>query len=204
VPVQAVSRRWLALAAAAMLTAGRNLPAQSEPSWTFEQNGPTYVYTLRLTSGLPADMLLDVLFQPRHVAVFSKSAGRLVVLKEDGAVNDIRFDTRRLIFKCSSTFRRTLDREARTIDIEMIGFKAGWGKLAPHARSSRARYTVTDLGSRREVVYRQDAETDSPVSGYSLRSLRKSMKEFARDLEQYLQRIDLARGPNGGPGAAEG
>ena len=198
-PVQAVSRRWLALAAAAMLTAGRDLPAQSEPSWTFEQNGPTYVYTLALTSDLPADVLLDVLFQPRHVAVFSKSAGRLVVLKEDGAVNDIRFDTRRLIFKCSSTFRRTLDREARTIEIEMIGFKAGWGKLAPHARSSRARYTVTDLGSRREVVYRQEVETDKPVSGYSLRLLRKSMGEFARDLGQYLQRPDLARDANGKP-----
>jgi hypothetical protein len=202
VPVQAGSRRWLALAAAAMLTAGGDSSAQSEPSWTLEQSGSTYVYTLKLTSDLPADVLLDVLFQPRHVAVFSQSAGRLVVLMEDGAVNDIRFDTRRLIFKCSSTFRRRLDREARTIDIEMIGFKAGWGKLAPHARSSRARYTVTDLGSRREVVYRQDAETDRPVSGYSLRALRKSMKEFARDLEQYLQRADLARGPDSGPGAA--
>jgi hypothetical protein len=202
VPVQAGSRCWLALAAAAMLTAGGDSWAQSEPSWTLEQNGPTYVYTLKVTSDLPTDVILDVLFQPRHVAVFSQSAGRLVVLKDDGAVNDIRFDTRRLIFKCSSTFRRTLDREARTIEIEMIGFKAGWGKLAPHARSSRARYTVTDLGSRREVVYRQDAETDRPVSGYSLRSLRKSMAEFARDLEQYLRRADLARGPDSGPGAA--
>ena len=201
-PVQAGARRWLALAAAAMLTAGGGLSAQSEPSWTLEQNGSTYVYTLKLTSDLPADVILDVLFQPRHVAVFSRSAGRLVVLKDDGAVNDIRFDTRRLIFKCSSTFRRTLDREARTIEIEMTGFKAGWGKLAPHARSSRARYTVTDLGSRREVVYRQDAETDRPVSGYSLRSLRKSMAEFARDLEQYLQRADLARAPDSGSRAA--
>lgn len=192
-PVQAVSRRWLALAAAAMLTAGRNLPAQSEPSWTFEQNGPTYVYTLRLTSGLPADMLLDVLFQPRHVAVFSKSAGRLVVLKENGPVNEVRFDTRRLIFKCSTTFRRTLVRESGSIEIEMTGFKAGWGKLAPHAQSSRARYTVTDLGTYREIVYRQDVETDKPVSGYSLRVLRKSMGEFAHDLDQYLQRPDLVR-----------
>ena len=199
-PVQAVSRRWLALAAAAMLTAGRDLPAQSEPSWTFEQNGPTYVYTLTLTSDLPAEVLLDVLFQPRHVAAFSQSAGRLVVLKEDGAVNDIRFDTRRLIFKCSSTFRRTLDREARTIDIEMIGFKAGWGKLAPHARSSRARYTVTDHGTYREVVYRQDVETDKPVSGYSLRVLRKSMGEFAHELDQYLQRPQLVRGTGDAPG----
>jgi hypothetical protein len=186
-----------------MLNAGGDPPAQSEHSWTFEQNGPTYVYTLRLTSELPADLILDVLFQPRHVAVFSRSAGRLVVLKEDGAVNDIRFDTRRLIFRCSSTFRRRLDRQARTIEIEMIGFKAGWGKLAPHARSSRARYTVTDLGPCREVVYRQDAETDRPVSGYSLRALRKSMGEFARDLERYLHRADLARGPASGPGAAE-
>jgi hypothetical protein len=201
--VQAVSRRSLALAAAAVLTTGGDLSAQSDPSWTFEQNGPTYVYTLRLASDLPTDVLLDVLFQPRHVAVFSKSAGRLVVLKEDEGVNDIRFDTRRLIFKCSSSFRRTLDREARTIEIEMIGFKAGWGKLAPHARSSRARYTVTDHGTHREVVYRQEAETDRPVSGYSLRVLRKSMGEFARDLKQYVQRTDLARGPDGGPGAAE-
>lgn len=201
-PVQAGSRRWLALAAAAMLTAVGGLSAQSEPSWTLEQNGSTYVYTLKLTSDLPADVILDVLFQPQHVAVFSRSAGRLVVLKDEGDVNDIRFDTRRLIFKCSSTFRRTLDREARTIEIEMTGFKAGWGKLAPHARSSRARYTVTDLGSRREVVYRQDAETDRPVSGYSLRSLRKSMAEFARDLEQYLRRADLARAPDSGSGAA--
>lgn len=203
VAVQSVSRGWLALAAAAVLAAGGDLSAQSEPSWTLEQNGPTYVYTLRLTSELPADLILDVLFQPRHVAVFSRSAGRLVVLQDDGAVNDIRFDTRRLIFKCSSTFRRTLDREARTIEIEMIGFKAGWGKLAPHARTSRARYTVTDQGTHRDVVYRQEAETDRPVSGYSLRALRKSMGEFARDLEEYLRRTDLARGPDGGPGAAE-
>jgi hypothetical protein len=53
------------------------------------------------------------------------------------------------------------------------------------------------------VVYRQEAETDRPVSGYSLRSLRKSMTEFARDLSQYLQRTDLVHGPDGGPGAAQ-
>jgi len=202
VRVHAAFGRGLALAAAAMLTPHGGLSARSEPSWTFQQNGPAYVYTLTLTSALPADLLLDVLFQPRHVAAFSKSAGRLVVLKEDGPVNDIRFDTRRLIFKCSSTFRRTLDREAGTIEIEMIGFKAGWGKLAPHARSSHARYTVTDRGDSREVVYRQDVETDKPVSGYSLRLLRKSMGEFARDLGEYLQRTDRVRGPDGGPGAA--
>lgn len=198
-PVQTRSRYWLAMAAAAMLAAGGQASAQSEPSWTFDQNGPVYVYTLTVTSGLPADVLLDVLFQPRHVAAFSKSAGRLVVLTEDGPANEVRFDTRRLIFKCSTTFRRTLDREAGTIEIEMTGFKAGWGRLAPHARSSSARYTVTDHGTHREVVYRQEAETDKPVSGYSLRSLRKSMAEFARDLDAYLQRSDLTRNPGGVP-----
>ncbi len=108
-------------------------------------------------------------------------------------MNEVRFDTRRLIFKCSTTFRRTLLQEAGTIEIEMTGFKAGWGKLAPHARSSHASYTVTDRGTHREIVYRQDVETDKPVAGYSLRVLRKSMGEFARDLDQYLQRPDLAR-----------
>ena len=133
---------------------------------------------------MPESVLLDVLFNPLHVAAFSKSAGRLVVLNEDGPVNEVRFDTRRLIFKCSTTFRRTLDRESGSIGIEMTGFKAGWGKLAPHALSSSARYTVQDVGTHREIVYRQEVETDKPVSGYSLRVLRKSMGEFARDLEQ--------------------
>jgi len=48
-------------------------------------------------------------------------------------------------------------------------------------------------------VYRQDVETDKPVSGYSLRVLRKSIGEFARDLEQYLQRPDLVRDATGKP-----
>jgi hypothetical protein len=185
----------VALAAAGVVTA-----AVSDPAWTLVQDGLSYTYTLTLSSQLPADVLLDVLFDPRHVAVFSKSAGRLAVLKEDGPVNEVRFDTRRLIFRCSTTFRRTLLRESGSIEIEMTGFKAGWGKLAPHAKMSRARYTVTDLGSRREVVYRQEVETDKPVSGYSLRVLRKSMGEFARDLEQYLRRPDLVRDTGGAPG----
>jgi len=155
--------------------------------------------TLTLSSTLTQAVLLDVLFDPRHVAAFSKSAGRLVVLREDGPVNEVRFDTRRLIFRCSSTFRRTLVRESGSIEIEMTGFKAGWGRLAPHAQSSRARYTVTDRGTHREIVYRQDVETDKPVSGYSLRVLRKSIGEFARDLEQYLQRPDLVRDATGKP-----
>ncbi|MGE5199301.1 MAG: hypothetical protein ACM3H9_06650 [Rhodospirillaceae bacterium] len=199
-----MSRHSLALVAAAAWAAlGAVLPAGSEPPWTLEQNGRTYVYTLTVSSELPVDVLLDVLFQPRHVAAFSKSAGRLVVLREDEAVNEVRFDTRRLIFKCSTSFRRTLLRESGSIDIEMTAFKAGWGKLAPHARTSRARYTVTDLGTRREIVYRQDVETDKPVSGYSLRVLRKSMGEFARDLDQYLRRPDLIPDADGPPGAAK-
>ena len=121
------------------------------------------------------------------------------MLKEDGPVNEVRFDTRRLVFKCSTTFRRTLNRESGSIDIEMTGFKAGWGKLAPHAQSSRARYTVKDVGTHREIVYRQEVETDKPVSGYSLRVLRKSMAEFASDLEQYLQRPNLIRDPGSAP-----
>jgi hypothetical protein len=187
---------------AAVVTAAATSSA-SGPAWTLEQNGCTYTSTLTLSSKLPQAVLLDVLFDPRHVAAFSKSAGRLVVLEEDGPVNEVRFDARRLIFKCSTTFRRTLVRESGSIEIEMTGFKAGWGKLAPHARSSRARYTVTDRGADREIVYRQEVETDKPVSGYSLRVLRKSIREFARDLDQYLQRPDLARHASGKPDAVK-
>jgi len=193
VPNQPAFGRLLALAVAATVMSGAGLSAAPEPAWTLDQQGRTYTYTLTLSSQLPEALLLDVLFDPRHVAAFSKSAGRLFVLKDEGAVNEVRFDTRRLIFKCSTTFRRTLHRESGSIEIEMTAFKAAWGKLAPHAQSSHARYTVTDRGTHREIVYRQDVETDKPVSGYSLRALRKSMGEFARDLEQYLQRPDLAR-----------
>lgn len=195
--IQPAFGRLLALAVATTVMSGAGLSAASDPAWTLDQQGRTYVYTLTLSSQLPEALLLDVLFDPRHVAVFSKSAGRLFVLRDEGAVNEVRFDTRRLIFKCSTTFRRTLDRESGSIEIEMTAFKAAWGKLAPHAQSSRARYVVTDRGTHREVVYRQDVETDKPVSGYSLRALRKSMGEFARDLEQYLQRPDLARDASG-------
>jgi hypothetical protein len=178
---------------AAAVAACAVMSADSGPAWTLDQRGRTYTYTLTLSSTLTQATLLDVLFDPRHVAAFSKSAGRLEVLKEDGLVNEVRFDTRRLIFKCTTAFRRTLVRESGSIDIEMTDFKADWGKLAPHAQSSRARYTVTDRGTHREIVYRQEVETDKPVSGYSLRVLRKSMEEFARDLDQYLRRPDLAR-----------
>jgi hypothetical protein len=195
-------RRLLVLGAL-LGTAGPLLSAEPEPSWTLEQNGRSYTYTLRLTSTLSGSALLDVLFDPRHVAAFSKSAGRLVVLKEDGPMNEVRFDTRRLIFKCTTTFRRTLNRESGTIEIEMTGFKAGWGKLAPHAQRSHASYVVTDRGSHRDIVYRQDVETDKPVSGYSLRTLRKSMAEFARDLEAYLQRPDLIRNTSQAPSLLE-
>ena len=196
-PIQPAFGRLLALAVATTVMSGAGLSAASDPAWTLDQQGRTYTYTLTLFSQLPEALLLDVLFDPRHVAVFSKSAGRLSVLRDEGPVNEVRFDTRRLIFRCSTTFRRTLDRESGSIEIEMTSFKAAWGKLAPHAQSSRARYVVTDRGTHREVVYRQDVETDKPVSGYSLRALRKSMGEFARDLDQYLQRPDLARDASG-------
>ena len=199
VPFRPSRRRLAAIVITASVTAATALPADSGLAWTLEQSGRTYTYTLTLSSTLTQATLLDVLFDPRHVAAFSKSAGRLVVLREDGPVNEVRFDTRRLIFKCTTTFRRTLIREAGAIDIEMTDFKAGWGKLAPHAQSSRARYTVTDRGTHREIVYRQEVETDRPVSGYSLRVLRKSMGEFAQDLEEYLRRSDLVRGANGKP-----
>lgn len=182
-----------ALVIAAAAAAVASLAAGPVPTWTLDQNGRSYTYTLTLESQLPEAVLLDVLFDPRHVAAFSKSAGRLTLLSEEETVNEVRFDTRRLVFKCTTTFRRTLDRESGSIEIEMTGFKAGWGKLAPHAQSSSARYTVKDVGTHREIVYRQEVETDKPVAGYSLRVLRKSMGEFARDLDQYLQRPDLAR-----------
>ena len=194
VRVDPVFRRGRAFAIAVAVTAGAAVSTESPPAWTLEQHGRTYTYTLTLSSTLPQTVLLDILFDPRHVAAFSTSAGRLVVLKEDGLVNEVRFETRRLIFTCTSTFRRTLVRESGSIEIELTGFKAGWGRLAPQAQSSRARYTVTDLGTHREIVYRQDVDTDRPVSGYSLRVLRKSMGEFARDLNAYLRRSDLATG----------
>jgi hypothetical protein len=184
---------------AAAVAACAVMSADSGPAWTLEQNGRAYVYTVTVSSPLSEAALLDVLFDPKHVAAFSKSAGRLVVLSEAGTVNEVRFDTRRLIFKCTTTFRRTLIRESSSIDIEMTDFKAGWGTLAPHAQSSRARYTVTDRGTHREIVYRQEVETDKPVSGYSLRVLRKSMGEFAQDLDEYLRRSDLVRGEGEAP-----
>jgi hypothetical protein len=198
-PFRPSHRRLAAILITASVTAAAARPAGSEPAWTLDQSGRRYTYTLTLSSTLTQATLLDILFDPRHVAVFSKSAGRLVVLEEDGPVNEVRFDTRRLFFKCTTTFRRTLVRESGSIDIEMTDFRAGWGKLAPHAQSSRARYTVTDRGTHREIVYRQEVETDKPVSGYSLRVLRKSMEEFARDLDEYLRRADLVRGEGEAP-----
>jgi hypothetical protein len=183
----------LLLAAALLATMNPGAAASEGPNWTLEQHGRTYTYTVTLSTTLPEPVVLDVLFSPRHVAVFSRSAGRLAVIREDEAVNEVRFDTRRLIFTCSTTFRRTLDRTSGSIEIEMLTFRATWGRLAPHARSSRARYTVTDCGSRREVVYRQEVETDRRVSGYSLRVVRKSIEAFSRDLYEYLQRPDLGR-----------
>jgi hypothetical protein len=197
VPVKLPYRPFRSLAIAAVLAAGGVVTADSGPSWTLEQDGRAYVYTVTVTSPLPEDVLLDVLFDPKHVAAFSKSAGRLVVLREADLTNEVRFDTRRLIFKCTTTFRRTLIRDSGQIEIDMTGFTAGWGKLAPRAESSHARYTVTDRGTYREVAYRQDVRTDRPVSGYSLRVLRKSMQEFASDLERYLQRPDLAGASRG-------
>jgi hypothetical protein len=194
VPLTPLLKALPVLLVASLAAAVPAFPSGPDPTWTLEQNDLTYTYTLTLASQLPQDVLLDILFDPRHVAVFSKSAGRMALLKEDGPVNEVRFDTRRFVFKCSTTFRRTLDRASGSIEIEMLTFKAGWGKLAPHARSSRARYTVTDQGSRRVVVYSQHVETDKPVAGYSLRVLRKSLDEFARDLDQYLRRPELARG----------
>jgi len=181
------------LAAALLATTTPAAAASQGPEWMFEQSGRTYTYTLVLSTTLPAPIVLDILFAPRHVAVFSRSSGRLAVVREDSTVNEVRFDTRWLIFKCSTIFRRTLDRDSGSIDIEMLSFQAGWGRLAPHVKSSRARYTVTDRGSYREVLYHQLVETDRPASGLGLRLLRNSMAEFARDLDQYLQR------PGGGP-----
>jgi len=197
-------RLLLALSVAVLAAARPACQADAGSGWTLEQEGRTYTYTLTIPSRLPREALLDVLFDPRHVAVFSKSAGRLTLLKEDGPVNEVRFDTRRLIFKCATTFRRTLDRASGSIEIDMLTFKAGWGTLAPQALSSRARYTVVDKGALREVVYRQDVETDKPVAGYSLRALRKSLAEFARDLAQYLQRPDLVPDAGAPSGASPG
>jgi hypothetical protein len=186
-------RLLLALSVAVLAAVGPVLAAGSEPHWTLEQAGRSYTYSVTVASDLPAAVLLNVLFDPQHVAVFSRSAGRLSVLRQDGDVNEVRFDTRHFFYKCSSTFRRTRDRETATITIDMLSFTAGWGKLAPQALASRARYTVADKGTDREVVYRQDVETDRPVSGISLRLLRKSLREFARDLQEYLQRPELRR-----------
>lgn len=207
-PLRLPCRCRVLLAAAVPATTNPAAAASQGPEWTFEQSGRTYTYTVALSTTLPAPIVLDVLFAPRHVAVFSRSSGQLTVVREDGAVNEVRFDTRWLIFKCSTTFRRTLDRDSGSIDIEMLSFQAGWGRLAPHVRSSRARYTVTDRGPYREVVYRQLVETDRPVSGLGLRLLRNSMEEFARDLDQYLQQQESGPGsastgrataPGGGP-----
>lgn len=192
-PVTFPTRRLAALALVAFVTAGAKPLAAPGPAWTLEQDDRTYTYTVTLSSTLPKAVLLDVLFDPGHVAAFSKSAGRLSVIREDAVQNEVRFDTRRLIFTCSTTFKRVLDRESGSIDIEMTSFKAGWGRLAPHARSSHARYVVSDNGTSREIVYRQDVETDKPVSGYSLRVLKKSLAEFAHDLDLYLRRPELGR-----------
>jgi hypothetical protein len=56
------------------------------------------------------------------------------------------------------------------------------------------------LRERRDVSrLEQDVDTDKPVSGYSLRVLRKSMGEFASDLDEYLRRPDLVRDATGKP-----
>lgn len=163
-----------------------SLPA-AEPRWTLDVSGRTYTYTLTLSSPLPASVLLDILFEARHVQAFSRSSGRLTLLRQEGAVQEVRFDCRRLFYRFSSVFRRTLNRESAAIEIEMLSFTANWVRLAPLPVVSRARYTIVDRGESREIEYRQVVETDRPVAGLSLYLVRKSLRRFGQDLDEYLQ-----------------
>jgi hypothetical protein len=163
------------------------LPAAAEPTWSLELNGRTYAYSLTVTSALPPEAILDILFDFAHVKVFSRAGGAAHLLRQQGAVNEIRFDKRQLFYHCSSVFRRTLDREGGTLSIELIQFTANWAGTIPQAVSSRGRYTVIDRGDHREVRFRQDVETDRPVGGLSLRMLRGSLGQFARDLDMHLR-----------------
>lgn len=167
-------------------TGGSSLSAV-EPRWTLDVSGRTYTYTLTLSSPLPASVLLDTLFEARHVQAFSRSSGRLTLLRQEGAVQEVRFDCRRLFYRFSSVFRRTLNRESAAIEIQMLSFTANWAQLAPLPLASRARYTVVDRGESREIEYQQVVETDRPVAGLSLYLVRKSLRRFGQDLDEYLQ-----------------
>jgi hypothetical protein len=178
-------------ALALLIAANVSLPAPAEPRWTLDVAERCYAYTLTLRSRLPVSVLLDVLFDVRHVQAFSRSSGHLSLLSEDGSVHEIRFDSSRLLYRCSSVFRRRLLRDSATIEIEMLSFDANWASLVPRPLSSRARYGVVDLGESREIRYRQEVEMDRPVAGLGLRFVRGSLRRFGQDLDAYLRRPDL-------------
>ena len=194
VPIQPAFGRLLALAVATTVISGAGLSAASEPAWTLDQQGRTYTYTLTLKSQLPEAVLLDVLFHPLHVAAFSKSAGRLTLLSEEETSNEVRFDTRRLVFKCSTTFRRTLDRESGSIGDRDDRLQGRLGEAgAARAIVERALY-----GERR-----RHAPRDRVPPGGRDRQARRPVQPAASSGSRWesspatssstLQRPDLAR-----------
>ena len=132
--------------------------------------------------------LMNICFDYNHIRKYLPNRVTIEVVEDKGSEHTITYHAKMLFYSTRSTYVRTLHPEKNTIFFEMIDFHQNF-PLFPEMKKSRGYYEFTEHGEEVALYYYQMTELNKNVSESDLKSARKQIRLYFKNLKRYIEEV---------------
>jgi hypothetical protein len=161
-------------------------------SSVFIHSGNEFTYRFTLNSSLQVDSLLFLLYDFKHVKLYSTDASYQKLLNIEEKHYDIEILIKYMFYSSRSVYRRIFMPESSMVKIEMIESRQN-SKLFPRILDYHARYSVIRENEFSVVSFIQNVTLDKSINRFYLKILREKLDEFEESLEEYIRKEEKKR-----------
>jgi len=183
-----VGRRKLTILVAigATLVAAASAFAVDSLSYRFDEEGRRQVFRGRFVIAGDAGCVLDVVWEPRHLARYESGVDSVRVISAIADTQIVRYWAHWWFVRSVADYRRVLRRAEGRVDFTLTA-ASGSGPGVPRVLESYGSYAIVPRDSACAVEYEEHATLESSLfAGLVRREARRRVEVFLRVLAQYV------------------
>jgi hypothetical protein len=174
------------IAIGAMLVAAASAFAVDSLSYRFDEEGRREVFRGRFVIAGDAGCVLDVVWEPRHLARYESGVDSVRVISAIADTQMVRYWAHWWFVHSVADYRRVLRRAEGRVDFTLIT-SSGSGAGVPRVLESHGSYAIVPRDSGCAVEYEERATLESSLfAGLARREARRRVVVFLRVLARYL------------------
>lgn len=151
-----------------------------------------YNFKMEFVSDLKADDVLHILYDISHLKQYLKRNMNSRLIDSDSSSYLVEFSLDKFFYKYNANFRRVLNMDSNSVDIEMIKFEQKPENL-PKAIKFNGYYSAKELpNGKTKITYVQFVQLNGNGGWIFKKMVKRNLQNFAERIIEYFDELELA------------